>query len=132
MLTPKQKFDFKPQVEPRRKGRNKVDLTGYTRMETRVTQLLLAGQKLNRARTELFDTTDPNADPINIRPNPLRRLDFDLADGSELSRRLGNRLADIEHRTRQQTKEVEQIYKGENTSKDQTTVDSKQTEALKK
>lgn len=135
MIKPKQKFDFLPTIETKPKSRNRVDLTGYTRMETRVVQLLLAGQKLNRARTELFDTTEHNPDPNTIFAPVLRRQDFDLADASELSRKLGNRLYDIQRRTEAHKNEILQLQKQEQQNKDsgqKQTVENNNNEALQK
>lgn len=59
-------------------GEIKVERSGYVSAETRINNLMLAGQRLIQSRKESYDFPDGN---INFNFNdPTRRKGYDLAD----------------------------------------------------
>lgn len=68
---------------------SKVEVAGYVPAKKRIEDMMAAGLRLVASRSTRYDTTDPKAKLI---PDPTRRLDFDRAEASMMSRDVNARL----------------------------------------
>lgn len=66
-----------------------VEKAGYVSAGKRIENLIIAGMRLQLARREQFDTTDPRHEPTLV---PTRKLNYDMADASQDRIRIANRL----------------------------------------
>ncbi|MEO5368118.1 MAG: hypothetical protein H7831_17550 [Magnetococcus sp. WYHC-3] len=82
----------KPPSAEKHGGKSKVEKLEYVPLETRINALLQAGGVLRRARAEMHDTLDPDADPEDIVAPVTRSGDFDLADHAVEARKIAQRM----------------------------------------
>lgn len=82
----------KPPSVEKHGGKSLVEKLEYVPLETRINALLQAGGILRRARAEMHDTLDPDADPELIVAPVTRSGDFDLADHAVEARKVAQRM----------------------------------------
>ena len=77
-----------------RSGRVLVETAGYVSAEKRITNLLLAGQRLDSARKEAYDFPDGQIDENFV--DPTRASNYDIADAYQDSLDVNRRLEEAE------------------------------------
>lgn len=82
----------KPRSAEEHGGKSKVEKLEYVSLEERINALLQAGFTLRRARAEMHDTVDPDADPEEVVAPVTRSGDFDLADHAVEARKVAQRV----------------------------------------
>lgn len=69
-----------------------VEASGYIPTKIQVENMLIAGQRLNEYRREQYDYSEGDSVPDDVRPDPTRNPEFDLADATRLGREAKARL----------------------------------------
>ena len=77
-----------------RAGKILVESAGYVSAEKRITNLLLAGQRLDSARKEAYDFPDGQIDEKFV--DPTRASNYDIADAYQDSLDVNRRLEEAE------------------------------------
>lgn len=83
---------LKPLSVEKHGGKSKVEKLEFVPLEERINALLQAGVILRRARAEMHDTLDPDADPEDVVAPVTRAGDFDLADHAVEARKVAQRM----------------------------------------
>ena len=88
-----------------RSGRVLVETAGYMSAEKRITNLLLAGQRLDSARKEAYDFPDGQIDEKFV--DPTRASNYDIADAYQDSLDVNRRLEEAEKESKKESKKVD-------------------------
>ncbi|QXP44126.1 MAG: hypothetical protein [Arizlama microvirus] len=88
-------YSEKKRKPEKNSGEIKVEVTGYIDSETRITNLILAGQRLEQSRKEQYDFPDYKSIDDDF-TDPTRARNFDLAEASQLQYSTELKLKDIE------------------------------------
>ena len=63
-----------------------VEASGYIPTKVQVENMLIAGQRLNEYRREQYDFSGDEEIPDDVKPDPTRNPEFDLADATRIGR----------------------------------------------
>lgn len=106
-------------------GELKVERSGYISAETRITNLMLAGQRLVQSRKEAYDFPDGKIDTDFY--DPTRKKGYDLAEAFQDNLSVQDRLKASQTAQEQRT-EAEKAKKGVDDSKTEKVVEDSKTE----
>lgn len=93
-----------PKVYDKTGGEKMVETAGYISAKQRIENMILAGQRLNAYREEMYDINgekyaDPNFDPDELPIDPTRSGNYDLADAFQQGLQVSNSIRDRQRQT---------------------------------